>query len=109
MSRHEVLLTRDAERDLEEIVDYISEHHSPSAARHVLDRVEKSILGLGRFPERGSFPKELLALGIRDYRQVFFKPYRLIYRTLGLRVYVYLIVEGRRDMQALLARRLLEA
>lgn len=109
MRHYEVLLTRDAESDLEEIFDFIAEHHSPSAAKHVLDRVEKSILGLNRFPERGSFPKELLALGIRDYRQVLFKPYRLIYRTLGTRVYIYLIVDGRRDMQTLLTRRLLEA
>lgn len=108
MQRHEVFLTRDAERDLEEIYDYIAAQHSPAAARHVLDRVEKSIVSLGTFPERGSFPKELLALGIRDYRQVFFKPYRVIYRTIETRVYVYLIVDGRRDMQSLLARRLLE-
>lgn len=108
MACHEVLLTRDAERDLEEIFDYISEHHSPRAAKHVLDRVEKAVVSLGRFPERGSFPRELLALGIRDYRQVFFKPYRLIYRTLDKRVYIYLIVDGGRDMQTLLARRLLE-
>ena len=109
MQRYEVLLTEDAERDLEELFDYISGHHSQSAARHVLDRIEKSIASLCSFPERGSFPKELLALGIRDYRQVFFKPYRLIYRTVGIRVYIYLVVDGRRDMQTLLARRLLGA
>jgi toxin ParE1/3/4 len=33
----------------------------------------------------------------------------MIYRIVGQRVYVYLIVDGWRDMQALLARRLLEA
>ena len=108
MQRYEVLLTSDAERDLEEIFDYIAEHQSPGAANHVLDRVEKSISSLVAFPERGSFPKELLALGIRDYRQVFFKPYRLIYRVIDRQVVIYLIVVGRRDMQALLARRLLE-
>jgi len=59
--------------------------------------------------ERGSHPKELLVLGIREYRQTFFKPYRLIYRIVGQRVHVYLIVDGRRDMQGLLARRLLGA
>jgi len=64
---------------------------------------------LATFPERGSHPKELLQLGIRDYRQTYFKPYRVIYRVVGQRVYVYLIVDGRRDMQTLLARRLLEA
>ncbi len=108
MPRFEVLLTRDAESDLEEIFDYIAELDSPRAASHVLDRVEKAIASLGTFPARGSFPRELLALGIRDYRQVLFKPYRVIYRTVGTRVYIYLIVDGRRDMQTLLARRLLE-
>jgi toxin ParE1/3/4 len=47
-------------------------------------------------------------LGIRDYREVFFKPYRVIYRVMGDTVYVLLIVDGRRDMQTLLQRRLLE-
>ncbi len=107
MQRYEVLLTEDAERDLESIFDYIAERGSLAAANHVLNRIEKSIDSLSSFPERGSVPKELLALGIHDYRQVFFKPYRLIYRTIETRVYIYLIVDGRRDMQTLLARRLL--
>lgn len=42
-----------------------------------------------------------------EYRQVFFKPYRLIYRIVGKQVVVYLIVDSRRDLQSLLARRLL--
>ncbi len=108
MQRYEVLLTGAAERDLEELIDYIAGHDSPVASMRVLDRVEKSIASLDTLPERGSFPKELLALGIRDYRQIFFKPYRLIYRIAGPRVHIYLIVDGRRDMQTLLARRLLE-
>jgi len=109
MQRYEAILTEDAERDLGDIIEYIAEHDSPAAATRVLDRIGKSIDGLSAFPERGSYPKELLALGIRDYRQVFFGPYRLIYRVIESRVYVYLIVDGRRDMQALLASRLLRA
>ena len=46
-------------------------------------------------------------MGIREYRQTHFKPYRLIYRVIGERVYVYVIADSRRDMQSLLARRLL--
>ena len=101
-------MTEDAARDLEEILDYIAEHEDPPKAGHVLDRIEEVVESLARFPERGSYPKELLSLGIRDYRQTFLKPYRVIYRIVGQRVYVYLIVDGRRDMEALLARRLLE-
>jgi toxin ParE1/3/4 len=107
VARYEVLLTEGAERDLESIYDYIAGFDSPANADHVLDRLTKLVESLATFPERGSHPKELLALGIRDYRQAAFKPYRVIYRTLGKRVYIYLIADGRRDMQSLLARRLL--
>lgn len=108
-ANYAVLLTAGAEQDLETICDYIAEFDSPANADHVLDRLTKAVEGLATFPERGSHPKELLALGIREYRQTFFKPYRVIYRVIDRRVYVYLIADGRRDMQALLARRLLGA
>jgi toxin ParE1/3/4 len=48
-----------------------------------------------------------VGLGIKEYRQVFVKPYRLIYRVMGADVVVYVIADGRRDMQSLLTRRLL--
>ncbi len=109
MTHFAVLLTEDAASDLEELYGYIAEHDAPAKAEHVLDRIGKVLETLATFPERGSYPRELLALGIREYRQTFFKPYRVIYRVIGARVYVYLIVDGRRDMQALLQRRLLGA
>jgi len=107
--RYEVLLTQGAEQDLESIHDYISEFDSLAKANHVLVRLMEVVEGLVQFPERGSYPKELVALGIKDYRQTAFKPYRVIYRVLGGRVVIYLIVDGRRDMQSVLARRLLGA
>jgi toxin ParE1/3/4 len=105
--KHEVLLTAGAEKDLEEIFNYIAEFDSPGNANHVLSQLLKVTDSLATFPERGSYPKELLALGIREYRQAFFKPYRLMYRVIGKRVFIYLLVDGRRDMQSLLSRRLL--
>lgn len=105
--RFQVVLTNDAERDLEDIVSYIATHDSPRNAEHVLNRILEIADGLSTEPTRGSSPKELLALGDREYRQVFFKPYRLIYRVLDRQVVIYLIADGRRDMQSLLSRRLL--
>lgn len=107
--RYEVLLTDGAERDLESIYDYIAEFDSLASANYVLDRLLEIVETLATFPERGSHPKELLVLGIRDYRQTFFKPYRVIYRVVEQHVYVYLVADGRRDMQSLLAHRLLRA
>ena len=102
-----VQLTDHAAGDLEEIVDYLSRQDAPGRAEHVLERIEQTFHALSAFPERGNHPRELLELGIREYREVFFKPYRIIYRVVGDGVYVLVIADGRRDMRALLQRRLL--
>jgi toxin ParE1/3/4 len=104
----DVFLTTDAVRDIEELYQYIANHDTPGKAQSVLTKIEKTFKSLSKKPERGAYPKELLALGIREYREVFFKPYRLIYRIIEKIVYILLIVDGRRDMQSLLQRRLLE-
>jgi toxin ParE1/3/4 len=75
----------------------------------VLEQIENKFISLREFPERGVYPKELTNLGIRDYREIFFNPYRIIYRVTGENIYVYLIADGRRDMQTILQRRLLGA
>ena len=108
-AKFEVLLTEGAEQDLEAIHDYISEFDCVANANYVLDKLMDIVESLSKFPERGSYPKELVGLGIREYRQTFFKPYRVIYRVTSSQVIIYLIADGRRDMQTVLARRLLGA
>ncbi|WP_025916799.1 type II toxin-antitoxin system RelE/ParE family toxin [Herminiimonas sp. CN] len=108
-AKFEVLLTEGAEQDLESIHDYISEFDCVPNANYVLDELMEVVDSLSKFPERGSYPKELVGLGIKEYRQTFFKPYRVIYRVTGSQVIIYLIADGRRDMQSVLARRLLGA
>jgi len=105
----QVFLTNDASRDLEDLYDYIESHDAPGKADYVLGRIEKAFSSLSENPERGACPKELLAIGLRDYREIFFKPYRIIYRVMAKKVYVMVIADGRRDMQTLLQRRLLHA
>ncbi|MBF0630701.1 MAG: type II toxin-antitoxin system RelE/ParE family toxin [Magnetococcales bacterium] len=103
----EVLMTRSAMRDLEELHDYIARHDAPGKADHVLDAVTDVIDSLARFPGRGTHPQELHSLGIKEFREICFKPYRVIYRIQGQRVYILLIADGRRDFQTLLKRRFL--
>ena len=104
-----VFLTADAARDLEEIFDYIERHDAPEKADYVIGRIEACFNSLSESPERGAYPQELAALGIREYREVFFKPYRILYRVAGGNLYVLLIADGCRDMRTLLERRLLKA
>ncbi len=108
-AKFDVLLTEGAEQDLEAIYDYIAEFDSVANANHVLDALMDVVQSLSKFPERGSYPKELIGLGIKEYRQTFFKPYRVIYRVAGRQVVIYLVADERRDMQSVLARRLLGA
>ena len=104
-----VHLTEDAARDLEDICNYIERRDSPTNAAYVLDRIEETFAGLSEHPLRGGFPKELLDIGIREYREVFFKTYRIIYRVMDENVYVLVIADGRREVRMLLERRLLLA
>ncbi len=104
-----VLLTGDAARDPDELYDDVTLHDTPRKADYILERIEIIFSQLSEFPERGVYPKELLTMGIREYREIFFKPYRIIYRVMDRNVYVLLIVDGRRDMQSVLQRRLLHA
>ncbi|HUE97357.1 MAG TPA: type II toxin-antitoxin system RelE/ParE family toxin [Longimicrobiaceae bacterium] len=106
--RFEVRLTAGAERDLAAIHRYLAEASGAGAADRLLRRILEVATRLAEHPDRGSHPPELLALGVREYRQIILKPYRIIYRIIDQTVFVTVIADGRRNMQALLARRLLE-
>jgi len=103
-----VRMTRAARRDLEEIYNWIAEHDFPAKAEYVLDRLSEAAESIATLPDRGSRPHEL-PLGMEaDYRQVFFKPYRVIYQVTQTEVVIHLIADGRRNLQSLLLRRLTE-
>lgn len=109
MKRYEVRLSRRALADLEDITDYIGSHDSPTRAEQVAQRIEQAFLSLADMPNRGAHPHELLEFGNRDFREVHYKPYRIVYRVYEREVVIMLVADGRRDMRALLARRLLGA
>jgi toxin ParE1/3/4 len=105
--RFAVLLTQSAARDVESIYEYLCEADSEASADEVVAALDVAVESLAKFPARGSHPKELQDIGINEYRQAFVGPYRIIYRVTERRVLVYLVADGRRDMQSLLAKRLL--
>ena len=107
MTDFEVFLTREAEADLDEITDFIERNDSSDRADYVYDRIKATILKLESFPGRGRVVPELRDIGLSEYREVFFKPYRILYFVSGKRVYVHSIFDGRRDVQDVLSRRFL--
>ncbi len=109
MKTYTVVIEAGAERDLLEIDAYIAGHDSAEKAISVMAKIEQVIGKLETFPNRGSRPKELVENGVLDFRETLFKPYRILYRVVEDKVVVVLVADGRRDMRALLARRLLGA
>ena len=105
--RREVVLSAPALADLLDINDYYLYEVSDRVANGIIDGLEAAVNNLAEFPDRGSIPKELLALGIRQYRQIIENPYRIIYETFADQIVVHAILDGRRDMQSLLLQRIL--
>jgi toxin ParE1/3/4 len=103
----DVVWLKSAERDLDDIADYIAELDSTLNAKYVVEKLLVATGSLASHPEAGTRVKELEGVASREYRQVFFKPYRVNYRIMGKKVFIYVVADGRRDMQAFLMRRML--
>ncbi len=107
MKRYRVRVIEDAEQDLIDIYTYAAANDSGEKAEFLLDQLQILCLSLDKLTTRGHFPPELERIGVTTYRQVHFKPYRVIYQISGQDVYIHCVLDGRRDMQSLLERRLL--
>lgn len=107
MKKYQIIITSEVEKDILDIYDYIAKKDILQNAEYVLDNLELLILSLEKSPERGHYPPELSIQGIKEFKEIIFKPYRAIYEIIGSKVIVHLCVDGRRDMKALLERRLI--
>jgi toxin ParE1/3/4 len=100
--KFEVFLTQDAEGDIFEIYNYILEND----ANYVFQKLKESCLSLISFPDRGHTPPELERMSVFNYKEIHFKPYRVIYQLIENKVYIHCIFDGRRDLQEVLENRL---
>ena len=107
MKRFRVRVVDEAEHDLVDIYRYVALHDSVEAADHLLDELEKLCTSLSMTPQRGHIPPELERVAVTSFLEVHLKPYRVIYEIRGSQVFVHCVLDGRRDLQSLLGRRLL--
>ena len=102
-----VLLANAAERDMQLICDYFLANQQENRIDHFIEQMEKVFRRISQAPEAGSWPTELMELGIRNYREVYSHPYRVIYYYEDKTAYIILIADARRDLDTLLQMRLL--
>lgn len=104
--RYRVDFTGQARADLAGIGGYIARLRGLDDAEALLDRLTDHIATLETFPLREPAPKELQETSERNVRQTQLGRYRIMYEVADDSVLVFLIADGRRDIQALLGDRL---
>lgn len=107
MNSFSVYLLSGAKKDLLQLHEYVARSDSVEKADHLIDELYDVCLRLKTMPERGRIPPELERIGVREFREIILKPHRIIYNVTKADVFVYCILDGRRDLQDLLEERLL--
>jgi toxin ParE1/3/4 len=97
---YEIRYLKTAEKDLEEIFDYILSDR-PTAAVSILEKFDQSIARLGLNPKLGVVPKEdrLKDLG---YRMLIIDNYLVFYVIKGKTVQIRRIIHGARQYNHLI-------
>jgi addiction module RelE/StbE family toxin len=106
MKRFGVEWAQPASKDLENIIDYISQDNVDTAIT-IFEKIKSKCSALNQFPDRGRIVPELKAYGILSYRELIISPWRVIYRTSDQKVYVLAVLDSRRSTDDILIERFL--
>ena len=107
MKKHNVQLDSDAQEDLFEIYRYVALNDSIEQADRLFQALKRACYSLRTLPLRGHIPPEMQDIGVSQFREIRFKPYRIFYSIDRRTVTIHCALDGRRDMQTLLQERLL--
>ncbi len=105
--KYKVILLPEAKADIFDIYLYVAQNDLLSRAEKLLSNLEKRCEALKHSPQRGHLVPELQRIHIKVFREIHFKPYRIIYQIVEPEVYIHAVLDGRRDLQELLELRLL--
>lgn len=105
--RYKVVWSRSAIRDLDAIVDYVAADSGVDRALALYERIRDQIDALSRFPRRARIVPELEQIAVGEFREILLRPYRILFRLDGSHVVLVGVLDGRRDLEAILVDRAL--
>lgn len=105
----EVFVTNEAEKDILDIYDFIASNDSFRKADKIFENLKHACNSLSRYPDRGHIPPELERINLLNFREIHYKPFRIIYQILEKQVFIHCVFDGRRDLQEVLEFRLLRS
>lgn len=89
---------------IDELRSYIVRTFGWEAWRQTSAQIQQTITHIRQFPESGHLPVELEGFVEENFRQALSGKNRIIYQVRDDTVYIHLVVDTRRDLQALLQR-----
>ena len=105
----QVVILHAAEADLHELRHYVRHRFGTDSWQDTHAAIRQAMARISAHPQAGRVPDELAAQNMTQYRQVLAGMNRIIYELRADMAYVHVICDVRRDLRALLLRRLMEA
>jgi len=107
MKKYDIRVDSEAEDDLFDIYSYVALNDSFEQAHRLFEGLKRACYSLRTVPRRGHTPPELQNIGVSQFREIHYRPYRIFYSLEGTTVTIHCVLDGRRDMPTLLEERLL--
>ena len=104
--KYNIKWTAPARDDLNELIDYISVANLDYAVK-ILDAIEENVKKLNMFPNRYRIVPELETCGYLIYREIIVEYWRVIFRIENNFVYIMLVIDGRRNLEDILLKKIL--
>jgi len=95
-----------ARKDINEIIDNISKTNIIYAEK-ILDDFEENFTKSDMFPERYRIAPELEKNGYLIYREIIIDYWRIIFKIENDYVYIMLVIDGRRNLEDLLLKKMI--
>ncbi len=105
----DVVWSQAAVTDLDDILDFVAERDDVDRALKLYERIRRRVSSLSSYPHRCRHVPELEAIGLFEFREAIDPPYRIFFRLVGNQAILLGILDSRRDLEALLIRRALDA
>ena len=104
-----IFILESAEQDIKDLRAYILFRFSKEQWLTTYGRLKEALAIRAGHPQAGTIPEELADLGATQYRQIISGKNRIIYEIREHAIFIHIVVDTRKDLQSLLARRLLKS
>jgi len=108
MKAFKVLWTKNAEFDLESIIEYIK-IDSIQVAKKIFFEIKQEANKLHTLPQRKRIVPEFQQIGITKYREIIYKRWRIVYKIDDKKVYVLIVADSSRNLEDILFQRLIKS